>query len=177
MMTDLPTDTRPSQLWKQLDGDRKAIFADAFWRDENATAERAEAMALIAQRIKFRPKSVQALPIEKKTRQLLALPSISEIVAARLLVSYHLAHQRPMMGRFLDALGIRHEEGLIADEEVEPPSSDRLSAAARSLGESFAAEDVALYFFTLLWQDPETWKGLSDLPEIRSRFRDASASD
>jgi hypothetical protein len=176
MMTDLPTDTRPSQLWKQLDADRKATAADAFWRDENAIAERAEAMALIAQRIKFRPKSVQAMPIEKKTRQLLALPSISEIVAARLLVSYHLAHQRPMMGRFLDALGIRHEEGLIADEDVEPPSSDRLTAAARTLAESFAPEDIALYFFTLLWQDQDTWGGLSDLPEIRSRFRDTSAS-
>ena len=50
-MTDLPTDTRPSQLWKQLQADRKTMAAEAFWRDENAITERAEAMALIAQRI------------------------------------------------------------------------------------------------------------------------------
>ena len=97
------------------------------------------------------------------------------MVAARLFVSYHLAHQRPMMGQFLDALGIKHEEGLIADDEMEPPSADRLGTAARALAESYAADDVALYFFTLLWQDPETWAGLSDLPEIRDRFRDASS--
>jgi|SoiMethySBSTD1v2_1073268.scaffolds.fasta_scaffold197537_3 hypothetical protein len=174
-MTDLPTDTRPSQLWKQLPAERKAIAADAFWRDENALAERAEAMALIAQRIKFRLKSVQAMPIEKKTRQLISLPNISEMVVARLLVSYHLAHQRPMMGQFLDALGIKHEEGLIAEDEMEPPSADRLGAAARVLAGSYSGDDVALYFFTLLWQDPETWAGLSDLPEIRDRFRDASS--
>ena len=174
-MTDLPTDTRPSQLWKQLQADRKAIAADAFWRDENAIAERAEVMALIAQRIKFRLKSVQAMPIEKRTRHLVSLPSISEMVAARLFVSYHLAHQRPMMGQFLDALGIKHEEGLIADDELEPPSAERLGAAARVLAGSHAVDDVALYFFTLLWQDPETWAGLSDLPEIRDRFRDASS--
>jgi hypothetical protein len=174
-MTDLPTDTRPSQLWKQLQADRKAIAADAFWRDENAMAERAEAMAIIAQRIKFRLKSVQAMPIEKRTRHLLSMPSISEMVAARLFVSYHLAHQRAMMGQFLDALGIKHEEGLIADDELEPPSAERLGAAARALAGSYAGDDVALYFFTLLWQDPETWAGLSDLPEIRDRFRDASS--
>ena len=27
-----------------------------------------------------------------------------------------------MMGAFLDALGIAHEEGIIAEEEVKPPS-------------------------------------------------------
>ena len=172
-MTDLPN-TRPSQLWKQLHTDRKVIAADAFWRDENAVAERAEASALIAQRIKFRLKSVQAMPIEKKIRQLVSLPAVSEVVAARLLVSYHLAHQRPMMGRFLDALGIRHEEGLIAEEDVAPPSADRLSAAARSLAESHSPEEVSLYFFTLLWQDPETWQGLSDLPQVRGESQDAS---
>ncbi len=155
---------RPSKLWKQLSADRKVIASDAFWRDENATAEQAEAMALIAQRIKFRLKSVHAMPVEKKTRQLVGLPVVSEIVAARLLVSYHLAQHRPMMGRFLDALGITHEEGLIADEELTPPSADRLSAAARSLAESYPAEDVSLYFSTLRWQDPDTWAGLSDLP-------------
>ena len=29
------------------------------------------------------------------------------------------------------------------------------------------AEDVALYLSTLLWQDPETWGGLNDVPELR----------
>jgi hypothetical protein len=80
-----------------------------------------------------------------------------------------------MMGQFLDALGIKHEEGLITEDEMEPPSADRLDAASRALAGSYSADDVALYFFTLLWQDPETWAGLSDLPEIRDRFRDASS--
>jgi len=173
-MTDLAANARPSRLWKQMDPDRKLMAADAFWRDESAMAERAEATGLIAQRIKFRLKSVQAMPVEKKTRHIVSLPAVSEIVAARLLVSYHLAHQRPMMGRFLDALGITHEEGLIADEELTPPSAERLNEAARLLGESFPAEDVSLYFFTLLWQDAETWQGLSDVPQMRSESQTPS---
>jgi hypothetical protein len=41
----------PSQLWKQLSPERKQIAADAFWDDENAAAEQAEAIASIAHRI------------------------------------------------------------------------------------------------------------------------------
>jgi hypothetical protein len=82
-------------------------------------------------------------------------------VAARLLVAYHLAHQRPMMGTFLDALGIAHEEGLINDEDVEAPPEEKLAAAANAIGAAYPADDVALYLSTLTWQDPDTWGGLS----------------
>src|SRR5215470_19692862 len=130
---DLPDIPRPSQLWKQLNADKKRQAADAFWQDEHAANEQAEAVNLIAQRIKFRLKSVVAMPSEKKTHYLLSMPAISEMLAARLLVAYHLAHQRPMMGAFLDALGIAHEEGIIAEEEVKPPSPEALGTAAKTL--------------------------------------------
>src|SRR5262245_33793745 len=141
-MTDAIDIPRPSQLWKQLSADRRIQAADAFWRDEHAGAEQAEAIAVIAQRIRFRPKSVVALPVEKKAKYLAAQPGVSELVAARLLVAYHLHHQRPMMGSFLDALGIEHENGLIANEEVQPPAADTLRAAAGTLAASYPAEDV-----------------------------------
>ena len=76
-------------------------------------------MALIARQIKFRPKSVLSLPLDKKARHLAGLAQVSDLLAARLLISYHLEHQRPMMGAFLDALGIAHEDGLIKDEYAE----------------------------------------------------------
>lgn len=166
-MTDgVPNIPRPSQLWKQLPADRKIQAAEAFWHDDNAAIEQAEATAVIAQRIKFRAKSVIAMPVERKAKQLVGLPGISEVVAARLLVSFHLEHQRPMMGAFLDALGIAHEEGLIADENVEPPAPDQLKAAASTLGKSYPAEEVAIYLSTLIWQDPQTWGALSEAPEV-----------
>jgi len=166
VVADVPEIPRPSQLWKRLSSERKLLAADAFWQDENAAAEQAEAVVLIAQRIKFRTRSVQTLPREKKARHLVNLGAVSEMVAARLLVAYHLHHQRAMMGGFLDALGITHENGLIADEEVKPPSAERLRDAARAIGATHPAEDVALYLSTLMWQDPETWAGLSELPEL-----------
>jgi hypothetical protein len=165
-MPDVPDIPRPSQLWKRLSAERKMLAADAFWQDDNAAAEQAEATVMIAQRIKFRTRSVQTLPREKKARHLVNLGALSEMVAARLLVAYHLHHQRAMMGAFLDALGISHDDGLIADEEVQPPSAEKLREAARAIGASHPAEDVSLYLSTLMWQDPETWAGLTELPEL-----------
>ena len=167
-MADAADAPRPSQLWKPLPADRKLIAAEAFWHDNSAAAEQAEVLATIAQRIKFRVKSVVAMPVDKKARQLVSLPAISEAVAARLLVAYHLAHQRPMMGQFLEALGIAHEDGMISDEDVTPPAQARLAAAAGTLAASFPAADVSLYLSTLVWQDPETWGGLADLPQLRA---------
>jgi hypothetical protein len=166
-MPGAPGVPRPSQLWKQLSADKKLQAADAFWRDENAAVEQAEAVGAIAQRIKFRIKSVVAMPGDKKARHLVSLPGVSELLAARLLVAYHLAHQRPMMGAFLSAVGIAHEDGLIADEELQPPDPGLLKAAAKTLAESYPAEDVALYLSTLTWQDPDTWGALVAAPEIR----------
>ena len=167
-MTETTDTPLPSQLLKQLSAERKLVAAEAFWRDDNAAAEQAELVATIAQRIKFRTKSVIAMPVEKKARQLVSLPAVSEAVAARLLVAYHVAHQRPMMGRFLDALGIAHEDGMISDEEIAVPPQERLAAGAGTLAASFQAEDVSLYLSTLIWQDPETWGGLAGLPEVRT---------
>ncbi len=166
-MADVPDIPRPSQLWKRLTPERKLEAADAFWTDDNAAAEQAEAVAAIAQRLKFRTKSVIALPREKKSRHLVSMPAISELVAARLLVAYHLQHQRPMMGSFLDALGIKHENGLIEEEETQAPPPEKLRAAATAIAASYPADDVALYLSTLMWQDTETWGGLADAPESR----------
>jgi hypothetical protein len=163
----LPNLPRPSVLWKQLSAERKLQAADDFWKDDNARLEQAEVIATIAQRIKFRTKSVQAMPRDKKAKQLVALPGVSELVAARLLVNYHLGQQRPMMGSFLDALGVKHEEGLIAEDEMQAPVPEQLHAAAATLAASYPSDDVALYLTTLMWQDPETWGALAEAPESR----------
>ena len=165
-MADVPDLPRPSTLWKQLAPDRRLRAADAFWKDENASMEQTEAVLAIANRIKFRVASVFKMPREKKARQLVALNSVSELVAARLLVAYHLEQQRPMMASFLDALGIAHADGLIADEELSAPPRESLENAARTLTAAYPAEDVALYLSTLVWQDPETWGGLKGRPEL-----------
>ena len=159
-------DMRPVRLWRTLPTESRTAAAAAFWRDEQAQLEHAEAVGLIARQIKFRPKSVISLPVEKKARHLAGMAQLSDLLAARLLIAYHLDQQRPMMSAFLDALGIAHDEGLITEESPTAPAREKLDEAVTALGSQFPKADVARYFWTLLWQDPETWGGLEGRPEL-----------
>jgi hypothetical protein len=151
----------PSRLWKQMTPDQRLRAARAFWSDEEATDDQLQAALLIAQQKKFRPKTVVGLDVERKARHLASMLSLSDQLAARALILYHLAEQRPMMAAFLDALGIKHDNGLIEDDAVKPDASQLVSAAAL-LTREFPEPDVRLYLNTLLCQDPETWGGLAE---------------
>ena len=157
------SDFRPSRLWKKMSAERRMAAAEVFWADEQSTEQQIEAVGALAGHMKFRPKSVISLPLEKKVKYLATLPNVSDTVAARALVNYHLEHQRPMMVAFLDLLGITHENGLINEENVTKPDAQKLKAAAAELSSKFPKEDVILYFSTLVSQDPDTWAALADL--------------
>ncbi len=152
----------PSRLWKSMSFDQRQRVARAFWQDEEAADDQVQAALLIAQQKKFRPKTIVSLDADRKARHLASLGAVPDQIAARALILYHLAEQRPMMGSFLDALGIKHENGLIEEENVKPEES-KVGPAAAKLAAEYPADDVKLYFKTLLCQDPETWAGLSSV--------------
>jgi len=164
-MTD--TTLTPSRLWKRMTVDQRTRAARAFWADPDATDDQVQAALLIAQQKKFRPKTVIALDLDRKARHLATLGSVPDQIAGRALIVYHLAEQRPMMGAFLDALGIEHENGLIKEDEVKPPA-DKVAPAAEQIASQFPAEDVTIYLSTLLSQDPETWVALKDVPQMHA---------
>jgi hypothetical protein len=156
----------PGKLWKRIPQERRLEASAAFWQDESGSLEQqAEALLAVASHYRFRTKSVRTLPLEKKVRYLASLPGLSDPVAGRVLVAYHLAHQRPMLGAFLDALGIAHENGVLKADEPKAPEPGQLRAAVTALRAAYPKEDVDLYFRTLLVQDAETWGGLADLIE------------
>jgi len=159
-MTTPEIERRPAALWKAMTEAQRQAAARAFWADDESVAEQTEVMLLLSRKLNFRYKSVETMALERKTTHLLKLAQVSEGVAARLLVTYHLATQRAMMGAFLDGLGITHEDGLIAEDDVPKPEAARLETSAQAIVAGYPAEDVRLYFTTLLMQDPETWAGL-----------------
>jgi hypothetical protein len=152
----------PSRLWKQMTGAQRLASARAFWADDEAIDDQIQAALLIAQQKKFRPKTVIALDLDRKSKHLASLASLPESIAGRVLVLYHLTDQRALMGRFLDALGIEHDNGLIKQDDVKPDNAKLAPAAAAVAGE-FPSDDVRLYLTTLLCQDPETWGGLEEI--------------
>ena len=114
--------------------EQRTRAARAFWETE-ATDDQLQAVLLIAQQKKFRPKTVVGLDIDRKARHLATLGTLPDQIAARALVVYHLAEQRPMMAAFLDALGIAHENGLIQEDSVKP-DPEKIAPAAAELVET-----------------------------------------
>jgi hypothetical protein len=147
-----------------MTSEQRLLAARAFWSDEQATDDQIQAVMLISQQKKFRPKTVLSLDEERKAKHFAALATLPDTVAARALVVYHLAEQRPMMAAFLDALGIAHENGLIQDDTVKP-DSEKVAAAVKTIAAQFPAENVTLYLDTLLCQDPDTWGALAAVDE------------
>lgn len=142
--------------------DQRQRAARAFWSDEEAADDQRQAALLIAQQKKFRPKTVVALDLDRKARHLASLAMLPDPLAARALIVYHLTDQRAMMGTFLDALEIKHDNGLIDEESVKPDAA-KLPPAVSKIKADFPLDDVHLYLKTLLCQDPETWGGLKPL--------------
>ena len=161
-MPDVDQITRASQLWKLMTDDQRRRAAEAFWNEGDAGAEHAEVVGLLSRRLNFRVKSVLALPLEKKAKYTAGLAAVSDGVAGRLLVTFHLAHQRPMMATFLDGLGIAHDNGLIADDAQPAIDAEKLPTAVTALREAYPAEDVDLYLHTLRLQDHATWGAVGE---------------
>ena len=159
------TTLTPSRLWKRMTVEQRRRAASALWSADEAASDQKQAALLIAKQMKFRPKTVSGLDDDRKARYLASVPELPEEVAARLLVLYHLAEQRPMMGTFLDALGIAHENGMIQDDAVTPDPA-KIPSAAAAIAREYPAHDVSLYLNTLLWQDPAAWEVLDGLPEV-----------
>lgn len=157
---------RPSQLWKQLPAPTRVRLAAAFWADTQSTdvqVQHAEATAALAKRLNFRVKSVRALPVDTRARYLGQTNDVSDTVAMRALVAYHLAHERALMASFLDALGIAHDDGVITTDQVDPPSADQVSKAVDTIRASHPSEAVDLYLRTLVAVDPDTWREVGPL--------------
>ncbi len=148
--------------------ERRVDAAGLFWDDEHSADQQMEAVAAIATHMKFRPRSVVTLAPDKRAKYLAQLPTVTDAIAARVLVTYHLERQRPMMGAFLDLLGIAHENGLISEENLPKPEAAKVQQAARQLAATYPPHDVALYLSTLVSQDPDTWEPLVDIAQPSS---------
>ena len=154
------------RLWKRMTFEQRHRAALVFWREETIAADQAQAVHLIAKHVKFRPKTIAGLDLEGKARHLASVPTLPDDIATRLLVLYHLAEQRPMMGAFLDSLGIAHDNGLIQEGSAVTPDAAKLGPAVEALANAYPAADVSIYLNTLLGHDPQTWGALQGLPEM-----------
>ena len=151
-------------IWKGMSDELRTQAAEAFYADPALNEFHQAANLFIARQKNFRPAFIKRLPPQKRSFYLAHL-QLSPELASQLLVSYHFAHQRPLMSAFLNALGVPNDQGLITDDaEVPIPASETLSAAVATIQSGFPAPDVQRYLHTLYSQNPQTWAGLQPFP-------------
>jgi len=150
------------RLWKRLSAaDRQAAANHLF--AEPAPEAVAGAFGVIARARRMRPQAVRAMTPEAQARAVASILDPGEALSASLLVALHLGERRALLGAFLDAMRLPHEDGILKEEaENEPkPTADGLRAGIQALA-SFPKDQVATYLNTLYLQDPERWGALAE---------------
>jgi hypothetical protein len=153
-----PTATR---LWKHLPPEERLAAATAFFAEPPPELAGTALGALVKAR-HLRPQAARALAPDAQARILATVLDPGEPLAQGLLVSLHLARRRPLLGAFLDALSLPHEDGVLKEETEtpEPVSEEKAKGAVAALA-SFPADEVRTYLNTLWLQDPDRWKALA----------------
>lgn len=158
-----PTTTTIRRLWKALTPEeRSQAIAASLADDENGWVKNTTRTA-VAGALRFRPQTVATWPRPKLVSEAARLSLDDAQLLSAYIVDLHLGHRRPMMGAFLDTLGIANDEGRIDSESTEVPVQDaaRVVTAADDLAANFPRDEVATYFLTLLLQDSAVWGGVT----------------
>ena len=162
-MEAMPFQTTATRLWKSLTPDERLRAAAAFFAEIPPELAGAAVGALVRAR-HLRPQAARALAPDAQARILATVLDPGEPLAQGLLVGLHLAERRPLLGAFLDALALPHEDGILKQEADSAPPVDQTGARA-ALGAltAFPTDEVRTYLNTLWLQDPERWHALEGL--------------
>jgi hypothetical protein len=162
----------PYAVWDLMTEDERRAAAMAYWDGADRESRAALEVAL-ASELKFRPQSVRQLAAERVAGRLVRLAEdLPESVLFQYLFHLHMAERRPLMVRFLDAVGLPHEDGALElPDDFEGPDAGRVETAARELVAD-QEHDALVYLATLMVADSEFWAGLE--PVLTSFAADGS---
>ena len=156
-----PASLTTRKLWKALSvPERTQALLAALDADEQGWVKLRMQTALVKAK-RYRPQTVAAMNAAKLTQELAPVPIDDTALVDAGLVDLHFSHRAPMMGDFLDALGVPHEKGRLPEDTSSiKPTPEQLRAAADRLVASHPVDEVYVYFLTLMLQDGETWGAL-----------------
>ena len=159
-----PTTTTVRRLWKALSPEERVAAIEAALADDPEGWVKTSTRGSIALALRFRPQTVATWPKAKLVSEAARLPLDDAQLLSAYLVDLHLGHRRPMMGSFLDTLGIPNDDGRIDSENVTVPVQEpaALATAADALVTQFGLNEVVTYLLTLLLQDAATWQGVTE---------------
>jgi hypothetical protein len=149
-----------TRLWKHLSLEERLAAATAFYAEPPQELAGSALGALVKAR-HLRPQAARALPPDAQARILATVLDPGEPLAQGLLVSLHLGNRRDLLGVFLDALDLPHENGVLKEEgdAAAPVTVEQARGAVARLA-PFPAAQVRTYLNTLWLQDPDRWAAL-----------------
>ena len=129
-------------------------------------------LAAVAESRKLRPVFLERQPRTQRNTTILATlakPSM-EVVTSNLIRAWLLKKHTGLLGDFLDALGIRHKEGVVEDL---PPTMDdaKLKAAVDNVLAKYPAEVVAVYLNAFNEMNEVEWQNLKSMLETDKRLQ------
>ena len=163
----------PLAVWQLMNDDEKKTAAAALWTNADRESRMAVEM-LVAREMKFRPQSVRKLSVERVAPRLARMADgLPENVFFQFLFHFHMAERRALIGEYLDAVGLPHNDGVLdLSEDAEPPTEEAVQAPARDLGDKHGREAL-VYLATLGVADARFWAAL--LPVLDEFDEDGEA--
>ncbi|HHQ48503.1 MAG TPA: hypothetical protein ENK19_06420 [Acidobacteria bacterium] len=161
-LRDAVKDRGPYAVWDLLTEEEQRAAAAAAW--DGAEGEgRLLLQATMAKELKFRPQTIKRLPAAKVAGRLAHMAKrLPEDVVFQLLFHFHLAERRELLGEFLDAVGLPHDNGVLdLPEDAAPPDEEKVREAARALVEAHGREAL-VYLATLYVADRDFWAGVEE---------------
>ncbi len=124
----------------------------------------------VAKQLKFRPKAIKKLPMEKRAKRARAnlLSARNTEMTYELFGSYLVKQHKELITGFLDATGVDHEDGMISDIDECKPDAEKIGPAIEELDGKYPADDVTLY----LALSAEHWP---DVPQVVDAWRTRQA--
>ncbi len=126
----------------------------------------------VAKALKFRPQAIRKLPMEKRARhgrRIIAGGANAEL-CYELFGTYLVRKRNELVTSFLDATGVKHEQGMIEDVEESVPDPAKIDGAVSELDGKFDPEDVTLYLALCveMWPESEAlekaWRARAGVP-------------
>ena len=130
--------------------------------------------AEVAKHLKFRPQAIRKLPMPKRAaqaRRLIEARKNAEL-CYELFGTYLVKTRKELVTGFLDATGVEHEDGMIADLDKSAPDPARIAGAVEQLDRSFDPDDVTLYLAVCveMWPRDEAlekaWRARAGAPAV-----------
>ena len=162
---------RANELFQGISAD----VADSvlrYFREEERDVYRS-AVSTLAQQRKLRPIFVQRKPVDDQIAWLVKTLKLrsSEEVAEQILQVWLLKARSEMLIKFLDDVGIEHDEDGSVEDLPETIDAAKLKTAVDNLLGAYPASEVVVYLWMFQMQTAEGWPEIAELLKNDERLK------